>query len=101
MVWGKGWAGVVERREIVRVYVLKTASKPHCMLMNDPLLRSVEYENEIYAAAVQMRLAVIPKNAPAATGNHSCAVFVTFRYPSAPHLQLSSIVLWLGGRTIP
>ena len=47
------------------------------MLMNDPLWPSVEYEKEMYAAAVQMRFAVKPRKAPAAMGNHSFAVFVT------------------------
>ena len=58
-------------------HLLPTLSRAHCMLMNDPLLCSVEYENAMYPAAVQSRFAVRPRNAPAAMGNHSCAVLVT------------------------
>lgn len=56
------------------------------MLIKDPLCPSVEYENDIYAAAVQMRFAVQPKNAPAAIGNHSRAVFVTIAKSQSSNL---------------
>lgn len=57
------------------------------MLMKDPLVRSSEYEKEIYAAAVQMMLAVIPRKAPAAIGNHSCAVLVTIPRHGLAHVH--------------
>lgn len=57
------------------------------MLMKDPLLRSVEYEKEMYAAPVQRKFAVKPKNAPAAMGNHSCAELETVAFFSASSSQ--------------